>query len=164
MTNLPAGPGINGGGTWRAFFALKTGGQKAFAGPLNDPVNNGDYRLEVYVLTFGGGTPYWAVLADNNAGGGAPPFNSWVVENRTVPVPVGAWFKFEIFWHRSRGADGRVWVAVNGNVICDHSGPNMGALYLPINRIMMPILYTGSRMPVYQWIDDLEIWDGFPPR
>jgi hypothetical protein len=28
----------------------------------------------------------------------------------------------------------------------------------------MPILYTGSRMPVYQWIDDLEIWDGFPPR
>jgi len=108
MNNLPPGPGIDNGGTWRSFFAFKTGGQKAFAGPLNDPVNNGDYRLEVYVLTFGGGTPYWQVLADNNAGGGAPLFNSWVVQNRAVPVPVGQWFKFEIFWHRSSGADGRV--------------------------------------------------------
>jgi chitodextrinase len=86
-----------------------------------------------------------------------------VVLNRTVPVPVGGWFKFEFFLHRSNGADGRVWVAVNGNVIADHYGPNMGAWNLPINRIMTPILYTGSRMPVYQWIDDLEIWDGFPP-
>jgi hypothetical protein len=163
MNNLPAGPGIDNGGTWRAFFAFKTGTQKPVTGPLNDPVNNGDYRVEVYVLTFGGGTPYWQVIADNNAGGGAPLVNNWVVQNRTVPVPVGAWFKFEIFWHRSNGADGRVWVAVNGNVICDRSGPNMGALYLPINRISMSTVYTGSRMPVYQWIDDLEIWDGFPP-
>src|SRR6266850_2455260 len=163
MNNLPAGPGIDNGGTWRAFFAFKTGGQKAVTGPLNDPMNNGDYRVEVYVLTFGGGTPYWQVLADNNAGGGAPLVNNWVVQNRTVPVPVGEWFKFEIFWHRSNGADGRVWVAVNGNVIADHNGPNMGAWNLPINRISMPTVYTGSRMPVYQWIDDLEIWDGFPP-
>src|SRR5882672_4416102 len=163
MNNLPAGPGIDNGGTWRAFFAFKTGGQKAVTGPLNDPMNNGDYRVEVYVLTFGGGTPYWQVLADNNAGGGAPLVNNWVVQNRTVPVPVGEWFKFEIFWHRSNGADGRVWVAVNGNVIADHNGPNMGAWNLPINRISMPTVYTGSRMPVYQWIDDLEIWAGFPP-
>ena len=163
MNNLPAGPGIVDGGTWRAFFAFKTGGQKAVAGPLNDPMNNGDYRVEVYVMTYGGGTPYWQVLADNNAGGGAPLVNSWVVRNRAVPVPVGEWFKFEIFWHRSNGADGRVWAAVNGNVICNHYGPNMGAWNLPINRISMPTVYTGSRMPVYQWIDDLEIWNGFPP-
>ena len=163
MNNLPAGPGIVGGGTWRSFFAFKTGTQKAVTGPLNDPMNNGDYRVEVYVLTYGGGTPYWQVLADNNAGGGAPLVNNWVVQNRAVPVPVGEWFKFEIFWHRSNGADGRVWAAVNGNVICDQSGPNMGAWNLPINRISSPTVYTGSRMPVYQWIDDLEIWDGFPP-
>src|SRR5712691_9954699 len=163
MNNLPAGPGIDNGGTWRAFFAFKTGTQKAVTGPLNDPMNNGDYRVEVYVMTYGGGTPYWQVLADNNAGGGAPLVNNWVVQNRLVPVPVGEWFKFEIFWHRSNGADGRVWAAVNGNVIADHNGPNMGAWNLPINRISSPTVYTGSRMPVYQWIDDLEIWDGFPP-
>jgi hypothetical protein len=165
MTNLPAGPGINGGGTWRAFFALKTGTQKAVGSspPLNEPNDNGDYRIEIYVMTFGNVAPYWQVTADNNAGGGAPPVNSWVVENRTVPVPAGQWFKFEFFLHRSNGADGRVRVAVNGNVIADRYGPTKGAWNLPINRIMTPILYTGSRMPVYQWIDDLEIWDGFPP-
>jgi hypothetical protein len=163
MNNLPAGPGIINGGTWRAFFAVKTGTQKPVTGPLNDPMNNGDYRIEIYVMTYGGGTPYWQVLADNNAGGGAPLVNDWAVLNRTVPVPVGGWFKFEFFLHRSNGADGRVWAAVNGNVIADHYGPTKGAWNLPINRIMTPILYTGSRMPVYQWIDDLEIWDGFPP-
>jgi hypothetical protein len=163
MTNLPAGPGISGGGTWRAFFALKTGTQKPATGPLNDPRDDGDYRIEVYVMTYDSGTPYWQVLADNNAGGGAPLVNNWAIQNRTLPVPVGEWFKFEIFVHRSNGADGRVYVAINGTPIADHYGPTMGAWNLPINRIMTPILYTGSRMPVYQWIDDVEIWNGFPP-
>ena len=108
MNNLPAGPGINNGGTWRAFFALKTGTQKPATGPLNDPLDNGDYRIEIYVMTYGGGTPYWQVLADNNAGGGAPLVNNWAVQNRAVPVPAGEWFKFEFFLHRSNGADGRV--------------------------------------------------------
>ena len=159
MTNLPAGPGINNGGTWRAFFALKTGSQKPDGGPAND----GDYRVETYIMTYGGSQPYWAVLGDNNAGGGAPRVNSWNVENRQVPVPVGRWFKFEIFWHRSSGDDGRVWMAADGEVIADRYGPNMGAWDMPINRIMAPMLYSGSRMPIYQWIDDIEVWDGFPP-
>ena len=158
MSNLPAGPGINNGGTWRAFFALKTGTQKPDGGPAND----GDYRVETYIMTYGGSQPYWAILGDNNAGGGAPNVNSWNVENRQVPVPVGRWFKFEIFWRRSNGNDGRVWMAADGQVIADRYGPNMGAWNMPINRIMAPMLYSGSRMPIYQWVDDLEIWDGFP--
>jgi hypothetical protein len=28
---------------------------------------------------------------------------------------------------------------------------------------MMPNLYSGSAYPIYQWVDDLQIWDGFPP-
>jgi hypothetical protein len=39
----------------------------------------------------------------------------------------------------------------------------MGARNLPINRILAPLLYSGSAMPIYQWVDDLEVWDGFPP-
>jgi hypothetical protein len=159
MTNLPAGPGISGGGTWRAFFATKTGGQTAWGGPAN----NGDYRIEAYLVTYGNSQPYWMVLGDNEAGGGAPLVNNWSVENRNVPVPVGQWFKFEIFWHRSSGSDGRVWVAANGQTIVDRRGANVGAWNMPINRIMAPMVYTGSAMPVYQWVDDLEIWDGFPP-
>jgi len=160
MTNLPAGPGIADGGTWRAFFALKTGGQTSWG----DPADDGDYRVEVYVMTYGGGQPYWTIIGDNNAGGGAPLVNNWSVENRSVPVPVGQWLKFEIFCHRSAGGDGRVWMAVDGHVIADRSGANVGAWSMPINRVMAPMLYGGGTMPIYQWIDDLEVWDGLPPR
>jgi hypothetical protein len=38
----------------------------------------------------------------------------------------------------------------------------MGARNLPINRIMAPMLYTGQRMPAYQWIDDVQVWSGMP--
>lgn len=163
MTNLPASAGgTSGGGTWRAFFAIKTGTQRPNQGPLNNPFDDGDYRIEAYVLTYDSQTLYWQVLADNNAGGGAPLTNNWVIQNRTLPVPVGEWFKWEFFIHHSAGPDGRVWAAVNGNVIADRRGANMGAWSRPINRISAPMLYSGSRMPIYQWVDDLEIWNGFP--
>jgi hypothetical protein len=145
-------------GTWRAIFAFKTGGQTAWGGPAN----NGDYRVEAYVRSSNGQL-FWSMLGDNNAGGGAPLVNNWYLENRSIPVPVGAWFKLEFFWHRSSGSDGRIWMAANGQLIADRRGPNMGAWNLPINRIIAPMLYTGSAMPVYQWVDDLEVWDGFPP-
>jgi hypothetical protein len=159
MNNLPAGPGIDRGGTWRGIFALKTGTKTANGAAQN----NGDYRIEAYVNTYGGGAPYWCLLGDNNAGSGAAPVTYWKIENRNVPVPVGQWFKLEIYWHRSAGSDGRVWMGANGKTIADYRGPNMGASNLPINRIMAPMLYSGQRMPAYQWFDDLEIWDGFPP-
>ena len=69
--------------------------------------------------------------------------------------------KFDVFWHRSTGADGRVWMAVNGQTILDHLGPNK--INAPINRIYMPNLYSSTAFPIYQWIDDLQIWDSFPP-
>lgn len=160
MTNLPAGPGIDRGGTWRGIFAFKTGSLKADGWPAND----GDYRVEAYINTYGGTTPYWCILGDNNAGAatGSGVVRYWTEENRNVPVPIGQWFKLEIYWHRSSGSDGRVWMGVNGQTIADHRGPNMGVKNLPINRIMAPMLYTGQTMPAYQWVDDLEIWDGFP--
>jgi hypothetical protein len=54
-------------------------------------------------------------------------------------------------------------MAVNGQVIADRRGPNMGINSKPVNRIMMPNLYTGGLYPAYQWVDDVEIWNGFPP-
>jgi hypothetical protein len=158
MTNLPAGPGISEGGTWRSVFGAKTGTQNTWGGPAD----NGDYRIAAYIVTYGNTRPYWRVSGDNVAGGNAPLVNNWDVYNKDVPVPVGQWFKFELYWHRSAGSDGRVWAAVNGQTIADHRGPNMGAQNLPINRIMAPILYSHMRMPMYQWVDDIEVWDGIP--
>jgi hypothetical protein len=159
MRNLPDAPGVRDGGTWRGIFAFKTGGQR----PDGEPADNGDYRIEVYVLTYEGGKPYWGVVGDNNAGGKARKVNEWSIENRTVPVPVDRWFKFEIFWRRSAGDDGRVWVAIDGKTIAERNGPNLGAEKKPVNRIIAPLLYAGGSMPIYQWVDDLEVWSGMPP-
>jgi hypothetical protein len=141
---------------WRTFFEWKTAG---------------DYRVNIYVVSWGGGCGgvkpngplYWQIRGDNEANGGLPYQEFWKVENCSNAVPVGEWFKFEVFWHRSSGADGRVWVAVNGQVIADHYGPNKGINNAPINRIMLTNLYSGSAYPIYQWVDDLEIRAGFPP-
>lgn len=159
MTNVPDAPGVRDGGTWRGIFAFKTGGQR----PDGEPADNGDYRIEVYVLTYGSDRPYWGVTADNNAGGNAPAANKWSVENRSVPVPLDRWFRFEIHWRRSGGDDGRVWVAIDGRTIAEHDGPNLGARRMPVNRIIAPLLYAGGTMPIYQWVDDLEVWSGMPP-
>ena len=138
---------------WRVLFEWKT---------------SSDYRVIVSVVTWGldangVNVPLsWEIIGDNVAGS-LPQQRFWDVYNTTVPVPVGEWFKFEVFWHRSSGNDGRVWMAVNGQPIVDHSGPNIGINNAPIDRIMMPNLYSGGSYPIYQWVDDVQIWDGFPP-
>ena len=59
-------------------------------------------------------------------------------------------------------------MAINGQVIADRSGPNLGSGLphgdspAPINRIMIDNHYTSSRYPVFQWVDDVQIWQGFP--
>ncbi len=141
---------------WRALFEWKTGG---------------DYRMVAYVASWGDGCGgikpngplFWRIQGDNNANGGLPIQEFWRVENCAIAVPVYEWFKLEGFWHRSSGVDGRIWWAVNGQVIADHRGPNMGVWNAPINRIFVPPLYSDTPYPIYQWVDDLEIWDGFPP-
>ncbi|HTP38080.1 MAG TPA: hypothetical protein VMI92_00755 [Steroidobacteraceae bacterium] len=167
------------GGTWRNIFALMTGSSPS-VGDISP--NNGDYRMAAYVLTGCPqelidamlspctGTnpnpgPFWEFIGDNVAGGGYSLVNHWVETNASVAVPDdGSWNKIEVFWHRSSGSDGRFWMAINGTQLVDHSGPNMGASSLPINRILPAFLASGGYHPIYQWIDDMQIWDGgFPP-
>jgi hypothetical protein len=52
--------------------------------------------------------------------------------------------------------------AVNGQVIDDHFGPNIGDTNAPINRIFASQLYSGSTYPIYQWTDDIQVWQGWP--
>jgi hypothetical protein len=141
---------------WRAFFEWKTAG---------------DYRVIAYVASWDNGCNgrkshgplYWQLRGDNEANRGLPYKEFWSVENCSIAVPLGEWFKVELFWHRSSGADGRVWIAVNGQVIADRYGPNKGVINAPINRIMVSQTYSHTANPNYQWVDDVEIWDGFPP-
>jgi hypothetical protein len=121
----------------------------------------GDYRVISQIVTYGG-TPYWQITADNVANGGLTYQQFWRVENRTAPVPIGQWFKFEVFWHRSAGSDGRVWMAVNGEKLVDNFGPNIGVNGNPIERIFLTQLYTAATYPIEQWTDDVQIWSAFP--
>lgn len=152
-------------GNWRVLFEWKTGGY--------ENTYKGDYRMQTTVLKGKDGTLHWISAWDNNANmsaktdknkDGSPwSFKTfWSESNYTVPVPVGKWFKFEVFWHRSTGSDGRYWVAVNGQTLFNHSGANMGDYGLPINRIMVNNAYSGGLGPVEGHLTDLHIWNGFP--
>jgi hypothetical protein len=124
--------------------------------------STGDYRVEAQIVNYGGVTPYWQITADNVANGGLPPREFWRVSNQSVAVPLDRWFKFEVFWHRSQGADGRVWMAVDGHKIVDKFGPNIGVNNDPIDRIFLIQLYSAAFYPLEQWTDDVQIWSTFP--
>jgi hypothetical protein len=126
--------------------------------------DDGDYRLIVELVTWGIDGPLsWYVAGDNvasSAGAGSGRRIYWEKYTVTTAQTLTDWMKFEVFWHRSSGPDGRVWMAINGQVIVDMPGPNK--IRAPINRIMLSTLYSSTN-PISQWIDDVEIWDGFPP-
>jgi hypothetical protein len=130
--------------TWRDLFEWKT--------------TDTDYRVQLAIKS-NNGSLYWAAIGD----GYVPSFTEyWRVNNTSVPVPVGQWFKLEIYWKRGSGSNGRVWMAVNGQVIADQSANNIGPNGSPIDRIMMNQLYSGSPYSIYQWVDDVQIWSTFP--
>ena len=146
--------GVTDNDSWRVMSSFKTGG-------LNNTYE-GDYRVSTIISQDSNGKLTWRTGADNVANGMPNVEVYWKEPIPDVPVPVGEWFKYEVFWHRSSGGDGRYWTAVNGQVIADHRGPNMGVYNLPINRIMLTNNYGGGKVPSQQWLTALEIWDGFP--
>ena len=126
-----------------------------------------DYRLEAYLYTDQHGTGYWYMKGDE-----------WVVDEyikdwdvhtlvdgaSTVEVPLDEWFTMEYFWHRTDDENGRFFWAVNGDTVCDR----YGSLYGDSNEYFHGMWLFGLYMSVegedsqYQWIDDVEIWTGFP--
>jgi len=147
---LPTDLPVKIAGAWRNVFEIKTADQ-GNGGP--------DWRYLIQVVGFNGPTPTWRVRADRSYPSSG---DFWDVMVPSTPVPLGQWFKLEVYWHRSSGSDGRVWAAINGVVLDDHRGPNMGAARAPMDRIMLTNLYTGGTYPQYQWLDDVQIWSAFP--
>jgi len=131
---------------------------------VSDWKTAGDYRIIFNVYGDGAnGRLYWHLQGDNVANGGLTKQVFWQLTNTTIPVPVDRWFRVEMFVHRSGGGDGRVWVAVDGQKLFDRYGSNLGVNGLSWNRIMPFLNYSsGQQLPAYQWVDDFELWDGFP--
>ena len=143
------------GAGWRQMFAFKTGGHLGVAGA-------GDYRISVTILKGTDGQLYWQTKGDNVAGAFPTRVDYWTIDSHTVAVPVDKWSKFEIYWHRSSGSDGRFWAAVNGEVIADYHGSTMGDYNLPITRIFPNNAYSGGYATVESHHTGFEMWDGFP--
>jgi len=130
---------------WRTFFEWKT---KDYA------IDKG-FRLISFIYTGNDGIPYWHWQGDYN-----PSTPVWEIDNKIVRVPINEWFLTEFYWHWSEENDGRALWKINGHVIGDHFGPTTRESK-PIDFIMLTQIY-GSANPKYQWIDDIEIWDGIP--
>lgn len=145
-----------GGWAWRQLLATKTGSQLK-----SSPANDGDQRVQLAIqMDQKERRPFWVLGVDNNAGGPGPVVPYVTLANLDVPVPAGEWMDLEFAWQR--GSAGRVAAAVNGNVLFDWRGELQGAHALPINRIFLPILYSGSAFPISQTVDQLEVWSGVP--
>jgi len=112
---------------------------------------------------------HWLIQADPGNVNTAADVK-WQQCNPTAEVPIGKWFKVEVFFHRATSATGtgRVWVAIEGNEILDYTvqgTPQENGMYAAgsrIDRIMLPQNYGGEEWPRDQYVDDLEIWTGFP--
>jgi len=140
MTTVMSSP------TWVDLFEWKT----------PDPI---DYRFQIAIENYAGGAPHWMAIGDAYY---PSQTEFWRVYADNVPVPLGQWFKLEIYWKRAPDNSGRFWAAVNGQVILDHSGPNYGARADHIDRVMAHQVYTGGSYPLTTTIDDLQIWNTWP--
>ena len=132
---------------WRTFFEYKTKDYGA--------AQSNGFRLIAFIYADNDRIPYWHWQGDKD-----PQHPVWEIDNRTVPVPINKWFLTEFYWHWSNGNDGRALWKVNGQVIGDHHGPTTRNSK-PIDFIILTQIY-GNKNPKYQWIDDIEIWDGLP--
>ena len=130
---------------WRAVFEYKT----------KDYAEGEGFRLIAFIYTDEDGVPYWHWQGDKN-----PQEPIWTIDNRSVPVPYNEWFVTEFYWHWSENDDGKAIWKVNGEVIGEHKGPTT-VNSKPIDFIILTQIY-GDANPKYQWVDDIEIWDGYP--
>jgi len=134
---------------WRALFEYKTKDYKDYG------QGGSGYRLIAFIYTDENGKAYWHFQGDADS---QSPI--WEIDNKTVPVPINEWFLTEYYWHWSNGEDGKSVWKINGQVVAEHQGATTRNDN-PIDFIILTQIY-GDANPKYQWVDDIEIWDGLP--
>lgn len=151
--------------SWRMFFELKEpdSGVPRLAAAGNRHTGTNNYRMSFYIRRKPEGDLYWHVRGE------APqPLRSvdWDVFNDRVPVPIGRWFKVEVFFRRAAN-DGVIWLAIDGEQVVLWRGrtqhpdrPLPMAFYSPFKLYQSPEWLANG--PNHQWIDDVEFWPGFP--
>ena len=139
---------VKGIDKWRAIWEYKTD---------NYASNKNGFRMIAFMGTDYEGKPYWLFQGDTS-----PQDPVWQKQNRTVPLLMNEWFKVEYHIKWSDGADGYASMRVNGHLIGEHYGATTSNSD-DLDFIMLTQVY-GNSYPMHQWVDDIEIWDGIPPR
>ena len=129
-------------GSWRQVFELREEGDL--------------YRKAVIILPDATtGKLYWRVHGDV----GPTWTPDWQVNNRTVPVPLGEWMLFEVYWKEGSGSHGRMVVRINCQTVADHVGRTR--YQGPLDAVHLFKVYASPESlalgPSYQWIDDVEV-------
>ena len=121
--------------------------------------NNEDYRWGLYIVKDTLGTPVWQLQAEILSGDNAGI--DWIELNNNVSVPIGEFFKLEVFWKHSTYEEGRIWVAVNGVDVFYHRGRNKIDEKI---GVWNPFKVLGSLELgwQHQWITNVEVWDDIP--
>jgi hypothetical protein len=125
-----------------------------------------NYRISFFIARDSlNGQMYWLLRAEM-----PQPVRKtdWEIENCGIRVPVGEWFKTEVYFKKGK-KDGLVWWAVNGKEIaCHHGRTEHPDNPLPVKFWSFFKLYQDEKWlnngPVFQWVDDLTFWSGFPPE
>ncbi len=130
---------------WRAIWEYKT----------RDYGINKGFRMIAYMAQDIHGRPLWIFQGDRN-----PQEPIWQVENYTIPLIKGKWFKVEFYIKWSESQDGYAFMKVNDQLIGEHQGPTTHNDQ-PMDFIMLTQVY-GNSFPMYQWVDDIKIWNGLP--
>jgi hypothetical protein len=137
---------LKGKDIWRAIWEYKTENYASY--------KNG-FRMIAFMATDIRGTPYWQFQGDIG-----PSQPVWRIENYNIPLITNEWFKVEYYLKWSDSEDGYAFMKVNGQLIGEHHGPTTSKSD-NLDFIMLTQVY-GNNYPMYQWVDDIEIWDGIP--
>ena len=151
-------------GSWRMFFEIKEpdSGVARLHAANNRQTGTNNYRLSCYIRRKPSGELYWHVRGEV-----PQPFRTvdWDLFNDQVPVPIGRWFKVEVFFRHA--ADGMMWLAIDDQQVVLRRGRTQHPDNpLPIGFWSPFKLYLSSewmaRGSHHQWIDDVEFWPDFP--
>ena len=137
---------VQGIDKWRAIWEYKTEKYATYTD---------GFRMIAFMATDIKGNPYWMLQGDTS-----PQNPIWQVRNSEIPLIMGEWFKVEYHIKWSNGEDGYASMKVNGQLVGEHHGVTT-AKNDNLDFIMLTQVY-GSNYPMYQWVDDIEIWDGVP--
>ncbi len=116
-------------------------------------------------------TLYWSLNGLNYAAGTVwsewtdPKNGGWSVQNYVIPIPQQRWFKLDTYYER-HAVHGVVKIWVDDQLLFDiqevRTKGDGSAWFAKISDLDANLYENTSGLPIYHYVDDIEIWDTIP--